>query len=236
MYRGTGNSLALRGPGLAGVFGCDVDRDDFDSVNRVTIYPGKINVWMLARHVGEGSSIQDFIEENIVEPLDTSWTSDNVVVGEIKKIPNDPQKVRLNLVAWGRRPSSKTASTLTPKPEINSNREFYMVSFIPPKDAPRSLPWPLEGCVEEADWVLGSFLTDVKIATAEPVPPVSTAAADQPVTAADAERIQEQTLDRLRAGRELGVDDGFPIKTTLLVGAVLAGGAYLYWRVRVAPQ
>ena len=133
MYRTTGkNSNVIRGPGIAGLFGCDVDRDDFDSVNKLPIYPGGLNVWLVARRPGSSMNVTEFVEKFILDQLDTSgmFFDQNVVMGEIKPLPKDPDQIRINMIAWGRRPLDTTVGDLTPAPSTGQNPDFYMINFM----------------------------------------------------------------------------------------------------------
>jgi hypothetical protein len=152
-------------------FGCDVsgDSDDFKVKNRVTVYPGKNNNWLVIKTSESSGTIEDFIEKYIVDPLDTSWLNDNVVATNLL-IP--PGQERVSLQATGLRlqdtanGNPKTAFTLTtPVKPAEGKLEFYLVSFVPPRDAPASLPWPVEGCVEKAGWYLSAPTSDIFVAT-----------------------------------------------------------------------
>lgn len=237
MYNSIDNRPVIRGPGIAGLFGCDVDKDDFDTLNKVPIYPGGLNVWLVARRPGSSMNISEFVEEYITDPLDTSWTTMNVVVGEIKKLPKNPDQIRINMISWGRRPLDQTLDDLTPAPNIGSNPDFYMINFMAPSDAPSTLPWPVEGCVEEADWVLSGALSDIKIGTGQRVAPITSSTTDRPVSAAEAEAFRQTSISQLQAGRQMGMSSGgLSMTTTLALLGLVGGGAYLYWQQRGARR
>jgi hypothetical protein len=214
---------------------CDIDEDDFAAENKVRIYPGKWNVWLLARRKGEGSTIEEIVEDKIIDPLDTSWVNDNVAVVSKKLESNTPDHVRIAMMVYGRHPQQKSMSKLTHPASVGSNIDFYVVNFLPPDDAPQYLPWPVEGCPEEADWLLSGALSDVVIATGKPEASPSEGG---PVTAKSAEAQRKASLDALKQGQMLSPrSEGMSWTTKLMIGAAVFGGAYFYARNKgLLPQ
>lgn|SRR5690606_3070652 len=232
MYHGVKTGIApfRRGP-MAGLFGCDVDREDFDAENTVRVYPGRPNVWLFVRRRGKGPTIKSIIEDFITDPLDTSWTSNNVAVGEPVKLANDPEKVRLSMISWGLRPQEKTLSKLTYPVDLGDDLEFWQVVFHPPADSKTVVPWPLVGCAEDADWALSGALSDIDISTGQKSPTTNSGNADRPASSADLERQRQISLEQLQAGREYGDPNGEGSSlTTWLVLGVGAVGAVWYAR------
>lgn len=209
---------------MAGLFGCDVKREDFDAENTVRVYPGRTNVWLFVRRRGEGPTIKTIIDTFIKKPLDTAWTTNNVAVGEPLKLANDPEKVRLSMVAWGLRPQDKTLSKLTYPVNLGDDLEFWQVVFHPPEDSPTVVPWPLVGCAEEADWALSGALSDVDISTGQKSPVTNSGSSDKPASSADLERQRQISLEQLQAGREFGDPNGSD-SSALMTWLVLGAGA-----------
>lgn len=241
MYQGVKRSAPFHRGAIAGLFGCEISTKDFEAENFVTVYPGKTNVWLFVRRKGSGPNIQEVTDRFIRGPFDTSWTTENVVIPPPLKIANDDDKVRLSMIAWGLRPQAKTLSSLTFPVNIGTDLEYWQVMFHPPEDAPTSVPWPLVGCAEEADWTLSGALSDVLIATGEKAPITNSATADRPASALDSERQKELSLAQLQAGRDFGLETSsfsFPsmsLTTWLLLG-VGAVGAVWFVKERVSPS
>ena len=151
----------------------DGEDTEFQALNRVLVYPGKQNVWLVAKTSEGSGDIQDFCKEFILGPLDTSWVSNNVAY-VVRKV-NPGEEPRLHMQAFGLRMQEtggnpKTQTTLTPPVQTPSGTlEWYVIMFTPPLDAPSSLPWPVKGCVEEAGWYLSAATSDVLVSTGKPI-------------------------------------------------------------------
>lgn len=228
MYLGISNRRAVRGPGLAGLFGCDLDPAEFAAENKVVIYPGKVNVWLLVRRKGQGTNVEEIINKYIKGPLNTATFGNNVLVGDVKKLPNDPQTIQINMSSWGRRTQETTLGKLTYPVDVGTDLEFYMLSFAPPKDAPTRTPWPLEGCAEKANWALSAALSDIRISTGLPTDPTNTSSTNQPVTAEDVERHRIESLEALTAINDLDSGSSPQVSWLWVIGLVGVAGVVFF--------
>lgn len=228
MYLGIGNrqTAVVRGPAMAGLFGCDVDPDDFAAENKVAIYPSKLNVWLVGRRRGEGPTVEKFVDKYLTDKVDTSLFFSSFPTPEIKKLPADPNKIRLAMSSYGKRLQLTTLSDLTYPVDLGSAVDFYQITFFAPSDAPVQIPWPLEGCAEKANWALSSALSDIDIVTGKPSAPVNSGTATTPMTAADVERQRQASLEALTASRGFG-GGSMSLTTWLLIGG--AGAAALWY-------
>jgi len=213
---------------FSGVFGCDVDKDEFGLVNRVKIHPRMTNVWLIAKKSDSSMNINEFIEEYIKGPLDTSGIFSRnppPLIGKVKLLPNDRETIRLEMASWGRRLGTDTLSDLRPTPNFEGPVSFYMVQFVPAEDAPRSLPWPVEGCVEDADIALSSYISDVNIATGQKETP---AGPSTPATPDSVQKQIEESRKHLTAGSRLKNPSGGMSTTTLVLLGVGGAAAFIY--------
>jgi hypothetical protein len=232
VYHGAFNEARAlrRGPGLAGIFGCDVNAKDFEAENKVAVYPGKLNVWLLARRKGKGPTIEKVTSDFITKPMNTSWFSNNVNVGGVVKLPNDPTKIQLSMVSHGLRVQNTTVSKLTYPVHLGTDLEFYQVLFYPPADAPLQVAWPLVGCAEDATWALSSALSDIEVATGKPSPGVNQSIDTS--SPADIEKQRQDSLSFLSASRKMGMDGGISMTTWVLLGSGLLAATFLYGRAK----
>jgi hypothetical protein len=153
----------------------------FQLANKVRIFPGKINVWLIGSTHGSSASLDTFIKKNILKPLNTRGVVESIfstnqsnVVYSVTALPSglSTEEIRTRFFSFGLTPQETTASKTVPPivPFPGQPISFYIVSFIPPLDAPSLLPWPVSGCVEEAQWWLAGASTDRNIATSEKAP------------------------------------------------------------------
>lgn len=183
MYSGVGKPTRPRGR-LGFFSSCDTDGDDddFQELNKIVVYPGKWNHWLVAKSGEASGSVKDFVEDFVVDPLDTSWIRDNVHY-TIFEVPKNAETGTFNSPSTGGAPGhnmgrvamqthglrfqSKSSALLNPPvmPAGGSADKLYVVSFVPPEDAPHSLPWPVDGCLEAADWFVVGATSDVWIRT-----------------------------------------------------------------------
>lgn len=158
-----------RGP--VGLFDfCETRGDSqvFKVTNRLVVYPGKANHWLIIKTQEADGDIEEFVSEHL-KPLDTSWVNDNVAM-TIRKLPEgmDP---RVAFQALGLRQQPMTSGGLTPPVKPGGMPfEYFIVTFVPPKDAPATLAWPVQGCVEEAGFYVTAATSDVLVATGKRLP------------------------------------------------------------------
>lgn len=218
MYVGSGNTPRPRGT-LGSLWSdCVRDGDDstFQSLNKVIVYPGRINNWLIARAPNAAGTIEDFIADYIVDPLDTSWVNDNVPY-VVKKIA--ATSIQANFLAIGLRLQDKSSSKLDPPvlAKDAAHAEWYLVSFTPPNDAKTQLPWPVQGCLEDPEWYLASATTNVYISTGNEAANVVQQTKDAITTQEAAEAARQEALT------------GDPLlKYKVALGAAAVGVALIY--------
>ena len=210
---------------VGGWLSCDRDGDDkeFQSLNRVWVYPGKLNYWLVA--TVDGANITKFVQEYLVDPLDTSWVNENVVYS-IREVTLD--KIKINFQSFDRKMQTATSGKLNP-PVIpqSTNIRYFIVDFVPPADAPTSLPWPVQGCLEKPEIFLSSATTDVITSTGKTSTNMSQEAKET-VQRQDAEaEAREEALNK-EINEKYGLTDPMDtVKKYALVAAVGVGLIYL---------
>lgn len=140
---------------VGGLFGCDIDKAKFPLVN---VYPGRQNMWVVARRAGASGTV-DGVVKDWLKPLDTTaW---------LNPTSNVPFAIQQEDAAGIRFYAEKmqvsvaqNVNTFVNKADFLGNTpQFFVVLFNPPADSPSSMPWPVIGCPEEADWVLLYVMT-----------------------------------------------------------------------------
>jgi hypothetical protein len=229
-------AYAPQGGGIAGFFGCDVDEDDFQAMNRIRIYPGQTNNWIIGKRASSTDPVKETIED-MLDPINTSsWYNPGTWVKMPIAIAPSPsaEHVREEVAVEGLS-VQKRRDDLTHVPNLGPNIVYYNVSFNAPKDAPPEIPWPVVGCVEEADWTVLWQLTSKAVA------PIDTATPGSPTSQAAIEKAQQEAQQALLTGGSLpGMTDpmgGKQLDPKLIwVGAALAIGLVVLHRRQQEAQ
>lgn len=223
MYTRTVGNIQKQSVG--GWLSCDRDGDDseFQSLNKVYIYPGKHQYWLVA--AVDGANVTKFVQEYLVDPLDTSWVNENVVYS-IREVAED--KIKINFQSFDRVMQPATSGKLNP-PVIpkSTNIRYFIVDFIPPSDAPSVLPWPVQGCLEKPEVYLSAATTDKIVSTGQVSSNLATEAKEQ-VQRQNAEAAaREDAIDK-EINEKYGLTDPMDtVKKYALVAIVGVGLIYL---------
>jgi len=218
---------------VAGWFGCDINKDEFRRTYHAKIYPKQQNVWIVGKRKGAPGTIDKILEE-FLEPVNTAFLGSNVQFAASQS--PSAQHVRQTISNLDRSVKQRSHDFETP-PDLGPERQFYVVLFNTPLDAPSEIGWPIKGCPEKADWAL-LWVTDPAPIVSEPAP-----VPDQPISDSKeaVEKRRKEAVEALERASSLPATSGSTKTPWLWYGitaAVLGGAGYLVWQrnqVR-APQ
>lgn len=227
MYHFIGNSLNPKSSSSLGAwFGCDKDEDEIRATYRIPIYPGKWNIWIVARDPAATENVDDVVEDWI-EKVDTSWFSDPAKT--ITQLAN-VQDAFATIAKYGNAISGPSGVFTGPGKSLETAR-WYFVSFLAPDDAPTELPWPFMGCPEKVKWLVTNVLSPL---TNDQTTQMSMQEkAESAASTSTLEKQRQESLDALLASRQMESEMS-TTGTNWLTWLLIAGGvgAAAYWYVK----
>lgn len=133
---------------------CDVDETAFRAQNRLPIYPGVTNWWVVTKSPTASGSVESVVED-FLDPIDPGFFTDTLF-----------QAKRLDAPYVGPKTNIKISNNLTPPIRMKVSGEvsgcpgcaWYLIAFNAPATAPTEIEWPYVGCPEAADWAVTQVL------------------------------------------------------------------------------
>lgn len=140
--------------GLGG-FLCDTNESDFRAANRLPIFPGVTNWWVVAKAPNASGDVESIVED-FLDPLDPGVFTDTVF-----------QAKRLDAPYVGPLSTVKNSNQLTTPIRLKMPAgvsgcvgcAWYLVAFNADATAPTEIEWPYVGCPESADWAVTQVLS-----------------------------------------------------------------------------
>lgn len=216
--------------GLRGLFGCNINKGEYQKTHLATIFPGSSNMWVIGKRRGASGDIHNVVEKWL-DPVDTGFWATNAPYGVVPIQSTD--HMRQLLVA-----SERPIEQKNPKVEnLGNTIDFYLLVFNAPGDAPVQIPWPLIGCPEEADWtvtyVMGpeGQITQPPV-TSDPLPSESEEAAEKRKQEAIKAIEEASSFPGSESEFSQGVHWGWYVATA----AILGGAGYAVWRTQQPRQ
>lgn len=164
---------------------CSTNVDDFKKANRVPLFKGQWNRWIVGRSAGVGDTAEDIAKE-FSDPLDTMWIGSP----EIRVIPIGGWEAVSPYINKIKASVKKSTMNLSPAANLYGAAQFYAVWIKAPGDVPGEMPWPLKGCPEKADWLLTSVLSPISVEKLEYEEKLAASSAT-PTTPTSPEKLKE---------------------------------------------